>query len=112
MPTIISEYLAASDQGDINAVVACFAEDAVVFDEDKEWRGQAGIRLWRETVATAYKYTVEVRGSAALGELEGIERHDVFTHLEGNFPGGEVDLTFRFGLSDGRIASLEIVPTS
>jgi hypothetical protein len=68
--------------------------------------------LWRETVVTAYEYTVEVRGSAALGELEGIERHDVFTHLEGNFPGGEVDLTFRFGLRDGRIASLEIVPTS
>ena len=32
-------------------------------------------------------------------------------HLEGNFPGGTVDLTFRFGLRDDRIATLQIVPT-
>jgi len=30
-------------------------------------------------------------------------------HLEGNFPGGTVDLTSRFGLRG--IARLEIVPT-
>jgi hypothetical protein len=35
----------------------------------------------------------------------------VHIHLEGNVPGGQVDLTDRFALRDGRIASLEIVPT-
>jgi hypothetical protein len=30
---------------------------------------------------------------------------------EGNLPGGTVDLTFRFGLRDDRIATLQIVPT-
>jgi hypothetical protein len=35
----------------------------------------------------------------------------VYTHLEGIFPGGRVDLTDRFGLRDGRIATLQIVPT-
>jgi hypothetical protein len=35
----------------------------------------------------------------------------VHVHLEGNFPGGQVDLTDRFALRDGRIARLEIVPT-
>jgi hypothetical protein len=34
----------------------------------------------------------------------------VHVHLEGNFPGGEVDLTDRFALHAGRIAGLEIVP--
>ena len=34
----------------------------------------------------------------------------MYTHLEGNFPGGTVDLTNRFGLRDGLIARLEIVP--
>ena len=43
--------------------------------------------------------------------VDGLERHDVYTHLEGNFPGGRVDLTDRFGLRDGRIASLEFVAT-
>ena len=43
--------------------------------------------------------------------MDGVERHDVYIHLEGNFPGGKVDLTNRFALRDGRIARLEIVPT-
>jgi hypothetical protein len=47
----------------------------------------------------------------ALGEADGAERHDVHVHLDGNFPGGQVDLTDRFALRGGRIASLEIVPT-
>jgi ketosteroid isomerase-like protein len=112
LPAIIGDYLAASDRGDLDALVACFADDAVVFDEDREWHGHAGVRQWREKVATAYEYTVEVRGAAALGEPDGVERRDVYTHLEGNFPGGTVDLTYRFGLRDGRITSLEIVPTT
>ena len=111
MPTIISEYLAAADRGDVDALVACFANDATVFDEDQEWRGHTEIRKWRTKVATAYEYTVEVRRVVAVGEVDGVERHDVYTHLEGNFPGGTVDLTDRFGLRNGRITRLEIVPT-
>jgi len=83
----------------------------VVVDEGQEWRGRAAIRRWRGTVATAFEYTVQVTGAKALGDVEGVERYDVYIHLEGNFPGGEVDLTDRFALRDGRIASLEIVPT-
>jgi hypothetical protein len=90
--------------------VRCFAEDAVVVDEGREWRGMAAIRRWRATVATAYQYTVQVTGAEALGEADGAERHDVHIRLEGNFPGGEVDLTDRFALRAGRIARLEIVP--
>ena len=111
LPTVISDYLAASDRGDLDALVACFTDDAVVLDEDQEWRGQAGIRQWREKVANAYEYTVEVRGAAEQGSVDGLQRHDVQTHLEGNFPGGTVDLTFRFWLRDDRIATLQIVPT-
>jgi ketosteroid isomerase-like protein len=111
LPTVISTYLAASERGDLDALVACFTDDAVVLDEDQEWRGQAGLRQWREKVANAYEYTLEVRGAAKQGSGDGVQRHDVHTHLEGNFPGGTVDLTFRFGLRDDRIATLQIVPT-
>src|SRR6185312_182806 len=76
----------------------------------REWRGTTAIRRWRATVATAYQYTVQVTGAEALDEADGAERHDVHVHLEGNFPGGQVDLTDRFALRGGRIASLEIVP--
>ena len=111
LPPVISGYLAASDRGDAGAIVRCFAEHAVVVDEGQEWRGTAAIRRWRDTVATACDYTVQVTRAKAVGEVDGVERHDVYLHLEGNFPGGEVDLTDRFALRDGRIARLEIVPT-
>ena len=110
LPPVIFEYLAASDRGDAEAIVRCFAEDAVVVDEGRQWRGTAAIRRWRDTVATAYQYTAEVTRAEALGDADGAERHDVHVHLDGNFPGGQVDLTDRFALRDGRIAGLEIVP--
>ena len=111
LPTIISQYLAAADRGDVDAAVACFMNDATVLDENQEWHGHAEIRQWRTSVATAFEYTVEVRRVIGLGETDGVERHDVYTHLAGNFPGGTVDLTNRFALRDGLITRLEIVPT-
>jgi len=111
LPTIISDYMAASDGGNVDAIVGCFTDDAVVVDENQEWRGLPRIRAWRERVGTSYEYTVELRDTVARGHIDGLERHDVHTHLEGNFPGGTVDLTNRFGLRDGQIAHLEIVPT-
>lgn len=111
LPPVISDYLAASERGDAGAIVACFAPDALVIDEDRTWRGAAEIRHWRESVATAYEYTVELTGAKALREADGIARFDVYTHLEGNFPGGTVDLTDHFAVRGGRIVRLEIVPT-
>jgi hypothetical protein len=115
LPPVISRYFTAAEVGNVDALVGCFADDAVVADEDRTWRGHAGIRTWRETVATVYEYTLEVLGTEPHGQAGGVEGHDVRTRLEGNFPGGTVDLTYRFGLGDGiaggRIASLKIVPT-
>ena len=112
LPPVVSNYLAASDRDDIDAIVACFIEDAVVLDENRHWRGADAIRQWRENVATAYEYTVAIIGSQALGELDGGQRREVYTHLEGNFPGGQVDLTNRFTLRGDLIGGLEIVPTA
>ena len=112
LPPVASKYLAASDRGDIDAIVACFTHDAVVLDEDRHWRGADAIRQWRENVATAFEYTVAIIGSEALGEVGGEQRHEVYTHLEGNFPGGQVDLTNRFTLRGDLIVGLEIVPTA
>ena len=111
LPAAITGYRAASQEADTDAIVACFTPDAQVIDEDREWHGAEGIRRWRETVATAYEYTVEVTGAKALDTRAGEEKYEVYTHLEGNFPGGEVDLTDHFTLRDGRIVRLEIAPT-
>lgn len=111
LPTVVSDYLAASERSDVSGIVACFAPEAVIIDEHRTWRGAAEIRQWRESVATAYEYTVELTGTKAVGEAGGVGRFDVYTHLEGNFPGGKVDLTDHFAVRGGRIVRLEIVPT-
>jgi ketosteroid isomerase-like protein len=111
LPPVISDYLAASERSDVGAIVACFAPEALVIDEDRTWRGAAEIRQWRESVVTVYEYTLELTGAKALGEAGGVGLFDVYTHLEGNFPGGTVDLTDHFAVRGGRIVRLEIVPT-
>jgi ketosteroid isomerase-like protein len=110
LPAAISRYFTLAADGDDDALVDCFTDDAAVTDEGRTWRGHAEIRKWREDVATAYEYTLEALGAEPGGQAGGLEGYDVQTHLEGNFPGGTVDLTYRFGLRDGRIARLDIAP--
>ena len=47
-------------------------------------------------------------GSGIGAEKTDDEHYTAINHLEGDFPGGVVDLRFRFTLRDGRIASLVI----
>jgi ketosteroid isomerase-like protein len=112
LPPAVSAYFAAADADENDALLGCFADDAVVADEDKEWHGPGEIQRWRETVATKYEYTVEVRDVDEQNDMAGDALVDVHTHLEGNFPGGTVDLDYRFTLRGGTIRRLEIVPTS
>ena len=108
LPPVISQYLTAAEQGDVNALLECFTDDAAVTDEGRTWHGHAEIRRWRENVATAYEYTLAVLGAEPGGQARGLEWHRVLTHLEGNFPGGTVDLNCTFGLRDDRITELRI----
>jgi hypothetical protein len=110
LPRDIRAYFAAAEGDDTDALVGCFADDAVVFDEGQTWQGRAQIRQWRETVATKFDYTIEVRDLVPQGRTDDGDRFSVRTHLEGNFPGGIVDLDFGFVLRSDLIARLEIVP--
>jgi ketosteroid isomerase-like protein len=106
LPAPVSAYYDASEAKDVDAVVRCFADDAVVNDESQEWRGPAGVRQWREGVADVYQYTTEVRRVVAHPAVDGVERFDISVHLKGNFPGGEVDLMNQFAIRDGLIVHL------
>lgn len=56
------------------------------------------------TIGSEFTYTIQMTGSTKIDD----NRYDVMHHLEGNFPGGQVDLHFRFTLRDGLIAQLII----
>jgi hypothetical protein len=55
VPPAIGAYFAASERNETEALLSCFAADAVVVDEDQTWRGATEIRVWRETVATKFE---------------------------------------------------------
>lgn len=112
LPTVISDYLAASGSRDVDAIVACFSGDATVLDEGKTRRGLAEIRRWREDVDTTFEYTSTLTRWSAAEAADGAQRYDVTLHLQGNFPGGEVDLVNEFTIRDGHIVDLRIAPAA
>jgi ketosteroid isomerase-like protein len=109
LPAVISRYFDADRVRDVDAIVNCFTDDAAVSDEGQTWRGHDKIRAWRTGPAAKFHYTIEVLDATAVGAPStASERHDVDTHMEGDFPGGQVDLTFRFAVRDGLISTLDI----
>lgn len=104
IPEVITRYFAAQSKRDFDALVALFTDDGVVIDDGKTWTGAAEIRAWRDNAASAYEYTTDVTDVHAAGNDE----YDARVHLEGNFPGGTVDLEYRFRLDGHRIRRLEI----
>src|SRR5262245_56877019 len=103
---VIDRYLAAHDAHETDLALATFTTDATVVDENREYHGRAEIRTWLETAATGYSYT------RAFISAESIDANTwvVTNRLEGNFPGGIVDLRYRFALRDQLIAQLVIAP--
>ena len=104
LPDVISAYYDAAARGDLDDVIACFAPTAQVVDENQSYHGVAEIRRWRETGASRFSYTTEITGS----EHAGADQYVVMTHLEGDFPGGVVDLAQRFTVTGDRISELLI----
>jgi aspartate/tyrosine/aromatic aminotransferase len=110
LPHAITTYLREAEPGrkpNHADLLSAFAPDATVVDDDNTYTGHDEIRHWRDTAASEYTYTAELTHSEKLDDTHYVLIH----HLEGNFPGGEVDLIYRFTLNPtGEIASLEIAP--
>ena len=73
-------------------------------DDGKTYRGTAGIRTWLDRSAPR----IHLHHRAHRAPRVDDEHYTAVNHLEGDFPGGVVNLHFRFALRDGRIARLVI----
>jgi len=104
LPEVITSYLKAHQARDLDVAVGSYASDATVTDEGRTYTGPSEIRAWLSRSAGEYTYTIEMTGASMVGE----NRYDVAHHLEGNFPGGQVDLQFRFAVRGDQIARLVI----
>jgi ketosteroid isomerase-like protein len=103
-PAVIDRYFIVAAASDTDAFMALFTDDADVVDEGLRHRGSDAIRAWREDVATKFDYTTTITGTTALGD----HGHRVNTRVEGDFPGGNADLAFRFTTDEDQITRLQI----
>ena len=106
LPATVRGYLAAHAAGDVDAAARAFAPTAVVVDEGRTHRGTEEVLAWLRGAGTQFTYTTELVGAR---RVDG-SRWVALQRLEGDFPGGVVELQFRFTLAGDLIAELVIAP--
>src|ERR1700730_12805075 len=103
LPQTLARYFSAASAHDVEAMIADFAEDALVKDEGATHRGLDAIRRWMNDTIRKYDYKVE---PAEFSERDG--KSIVTGVVSGNFPGSPVTIRHEFTLEHGKIARLEI----
>ena len=106
---VVAEHVAAVNAGDLDAIVATFAEDAYINDARREFRGSAAIRRFITKEIVGDRIEMDVREV-----LEHYGDTIVRAAYEGDFdrtnlPDGDVLLTNYFSVRDGKIVSLVTV---
>ena len=106
IPDVVAQYQDAHDRRDVETALVAFTPNATVKDDGHDYHGSDEIRDWLATASTEFAYTRTLTGAEAIDANSWL----VTNHLEGNFPGGVVDLRYHFVLADGLISELEIAP--
>jgi hypothetical protein len=104
VPDVVDRYFDLAARRDVEAIVALFTDDATVTDEGETRRGIDAIRAWQTGPVARYEYTTTIADSEALGG----DQYRVAVRLEGNFPGGIVDLNYDFAVDGNRVSRLRI----
>ncbi|MER5879320.1 nuclear transport factor 2 family protein [Streptomyces sp. NPDC060235] len=106
LPPVVTRYLAAHRDRDTATALTTLTDDASVTDDGTTYEGTPAIAEWLGRAAAEYTYTTELTAAHRTDATHVTATH----HLEGDFPGGQVDLRFRFTLRDGLIERLVIAP--
>ena len=106
LPPVVRDFLAAHVARDTDAALRALAPDATVTDDGRTFHGRAELLDFLGGAGSEYRYTIELTAAQRVDD-----RHWVaVNHLEGDFPGGVVDLAYRFTLADDLVAELVIAP--
>ncbi|MDP4076278.1 nuclear transport factor 2 family protein [Acidovorax sp. A1169] len=101
LPEPIAAYFAAEHKPE--ALARCFTAQAVMKDEGHTYTGVDAIKAFMAEASAKYSATTV---PFALEREDGCQV--VQAKVTGNFPGSPIDLSYRFRLERGLIASLEI----
>jgi hypothetical protein len=108
LPTPITEYVEASNTFDGDRLIAAFADDALVNDARREFRGAEAIKAWADQEIIGDKVTMDVN---AVREHYGDFIVDAV--VDGNFDKSKLPavivLTHYFTVRDNKIVSLIIL---
>ena len=106
LPEVIATFQSAHDRRDVATALAQFVDTATVVDDGRTYDGITGVESFLRTAASEFTFTRTLVSAAEVAPDQWI----VTNHLEGDFPGGQVDLAYEFHLTDGLIAHLAIAP--
>jgi ketosteroid isomerase-like protein len=108
LPSPVAAYIVATNNFDIDALMATFAEDALVNDHRNEFFGSAAIRDWAQREIINDRVTMKVTNAMRRGDAVAVT-----ACLDGAFDkAGLPDplvLAFYFSISGERIVQLIIV---
>ncbi len=103
LPDLLAAFFAAENKGDVDALGACFAAQAVVRDEGRTIEGVPHIKQWMKDAKAKYQHSVE---PLQIAKRDG--KTVVSAKVAGNFPNSPVSLDHVFEIVGDRISSLEI----
>lgn len=101
LPEPIAAYFAAEHNPE--ALAHCFTAQAVMKDDGHTYTGINAIKVFMAAASAKYSATTV---PFALEREDGAQV--VHAKVTGNFPGSPINLSYRFRLERGLIASLEI----
>ncbi|MDF2572336.1 MAG: hypothetical protein K0R55_3940 [Sporomusa sp.] len=107
MPQVIDNFIIATNKPDPDAYLDCFAEDAIVLDEDQKRYGKAAIKKWSDENQFAVNVRLEPK------QIKQDSNEIIITFkLDGDYDkSGLPDpllLDFRFNIKDDKIIGLSI----
>ena len=103
LPRIVQEYVDASNKHDVDSILYCFLDDAVVRDEGETLHGKKAIAGWIAKTIERYKFQFKPLSIKDCDSevVVGIE-------VSGTFDGSPVSLDYRFVIKNDKIAALTI----
>ncbi|MBU3064352.1 nuclear transport factor 2 family protein [Nocardia sp. NEAU-G5] len=105
LPDLIAAHIAAVNAFDLDAIMATFADDALVNDAQREFWGADAIRAWAEHELVGDKVTMAVTEIVTHHTLTIVRARYDGDYDKTNLP-AELILTNYFTVADGKITSL------
>jgi uncharacterized protein (TIGR02246 family) len=104
MPATVTQYFAAQNAHDVEAMLIAFAPDAEVRDEGNTYAGRDAIRDWKLATSAKYRVTARPLDTKRTGDALAMT-----VEVAGNFPGSPANLTYDLLLDENElIRRLEI----